>query len=83
MSFEEATRASPAHVIVVGNEKGGSGKSTIAMHIAVALIKSGKRVGTIDLDTRQRSFTHYVESLMARVGQPRWTASSDRPSPSP
>jgi chromosome partitioning protein len=65
MSFEEATRASPAHVIVVGNEKGGSGKSTIAMHIAVALIKSGKRVGTIDLDTRQRSFTHYVENRRA------------------
>jgi chromosome partitioning protein len=52
-------------VIVVGNEKGGSGKSTIAMHIAVALIKSGQRVASIDLDARQRSFTRYVENRRA------------------
>jgi chromosome partitioning protein len=49
-----------AHVIVVGNEKGGSGKSTTAMHIAVALMKAGQRVATIDLDSRQGSLTHYV-----------------------
>jgi chromosome partitioning protein len=46
---------------VVGNEKGGSGKTTIAMHIAVALLKAGQRVATIDLDGRQRTLTHYVE----------------------
>ena len=40
---------SPTRVIVVANEKGGSGKSTVAMHVAVALIKSGQRVATIDL----------------------------------
>ena len=34
------------HVIVVGNEKGGSGKTTIAMHIAVALMKSGQRLAS-------------------------------------
>jgi chromosome partitioning protein len=39
-----------AHVIVLGNEKGGSGKSTLALHIAVALLKAGQRVATIDLD---------------------------------
>jgi chromosome partitioning protein len=50
-----------AHVIVLGNEKGGSGKSTTAMHIAVALMKAGQRVATIDLDSRQQSFTHYIE----------------------
>jgi chromosome partitioning protein len=49
-------------VIVVANEKGGSGKSTVAMHVAIALIKSGQRVATIDLDARQRSFTHFVEN---------------------
>ncbi len=49
-----------AHVIVLGNEKGGSGKSTIAMHIAVALMKAGQRVDTIDLDPRQASFSRYV-----------------------
>src|ERR1700680_579834 len=54
-----------AHVIVLGNEKGGSGKSTTAMHIAVALLKAGQRVATIDLDSRQKSFTHYVENRRA------------------
>ncbi len=51
-----------AHVIVLGNEKGGSGKSTTAMHVAVALLQAGQRVATIDLDCRQKSFTHYVEN---------------------
>jgi chromosome partitioning protein len=55
-------RIRTAHVIVLGNEKGGSGKSTTAMHIAVALMKAGQRVATIDLDSRQKSFTHYVEN---------------------
>lgn len=52
----------PAHVIVLGNEKGGSGKSTTAMHIVVALLKSGARVASIDTDGRQRSLTRYVEN---------------------
>ena len=51
-----------AHVIVLGNEKGGSGKSTTAMHVAIALMQAGQRVATIDLDSRQRSFTRYVEN---------------------
>ncbi len=51
-----------AHVVVLGNEKGGSGKSTTAMHVAVALLQAGQRVATIDLDSRQKSFTHYVEN---------------------
>src|SRR6188768_536225 len=60
----QATSGVPrsAHVIVLGNEKGGSGKSTTAMHIAVALLKAGQRVATIDLDSRQKTFTHYVEN---------------------
>jgi chromosome partitioning protein len=65
MSLEKATLARPARVIVVGNEKGGSGKSTVAMHIAMALIKSGQSVATIDLDSRQKSFTHYIENRRA------------------
>jgi chromosome partitioning protein len=40
-------------VIVVGNEKGGSGKSTTSMHIAVSLLKAGQRVATIDLGARR------------------------------
>jgi chromosome partitioning protein len=51
-----------AHVIVLGNEKGGSGKSTTAMHVAVALMQAGQRVATVDLDSRQKSFTHYIEN---------------------
>jgi chromosome partitioning protein len=50
------------HVIVLGNEKGGSGKSTTAMHLIVALLAAGKRVGSIDLDARQGSLTRYVEN---------------------
>jgi chromosome partitioning protein len=65
MSIENTIPSRSAHMIVVGNEKGGSGKSTIAMHIAVALIKSGQGVATIDLDSRQRSFTHYIENRRA------------------
>ncbi|MGH6870599.1 MAG: division plane positioning ATPase MipZ [Rhizomicrobium sp.] len=51
-----------AHVIVFGNEKGGSGKSTAAMHVAVALARAGRSVAAIDLDTRQRSFSRQLEN---------------------
>src|ERR1700742_3261521 len=63
----QATSGVPrsAHVVVLGNEKGGSGKSTTALHIAVALLKAGQRVATIDLDSRQQSFTHYIENRRA------------------
>jgi chromosome partitioning protein len=60
---------SSTRVIVVANEKGGSGKSTVAMHIAIALLKSGQRVATIDLDARQKSFTHFVENRRAWARQ--------------
>jgi len=65
MSVDDAVRAKSARVIVVGNEKGGSGKSTVAMHIAVALSRSGQDVATIDLDVRQKSFTRYVDNRRA------------------
>lgn len=54
-----------AHIIVVGNEKGGSGKSTTSMHVATALARMGQRVGALDLDVRQRSFGRYLENRMA------------------
>ncbi|MDZ7823771.1 MAG: division plane positioning ATPase MipZ [Ahrensia sp.] len=47
------------HVIVCGNEKGGSGKSTIAMHVATSLLKLGFKVATVDLDTRQQTFSRF------------------------
>ena len=55
----------PAHVIVFANEKGGSGKSTTAVHVAVALAAAGRRVATIDLDTRQRTLARYLENRAA------------------
>ena len=65
--FVQATPAQSgsAHVIVLGNEKGGSGKSTTALHVAVALLRAGQRVATIDLDSRQKSLTHYIENRQA------------------
>ena len=65
MSVEGSVRPRSAFCVVLGNEKGGSGKSTVAMHIAVALLKAGQRVATIDLDSRQKSFTHYIENRKA------------------
>lgn len=54
-----------AHIIVVGNEKGGAGKSTVSMHVATALARMGHRVGVLDLDLRQRSFGRYVDNRTA------------------
>ncbi len=51
-----------AHVIVFGNEKGGSGKSTMAVHTIIALLKSGARVASVDTDSRQLSLTRYLEN---------------------
>jgi chromosome partitioning protein len=65
MSVEGSVRKRSAFCVVLGNEKGGSGKSTVAMHIAVALLKAGQRVATIDLDSRQKSFTHYIDNRRA------------------
>jgi len=53
-----------AYVIVCGNEKGGSGKTTTAMHMAVALMNAGYRVATLDLDSRQQSFTRYLDNRL-------------------
>lgn len=49
-------------VVVVGNEKGGTGKSTTAVHLAIALMGRGARVATLDLDPRQRTLTRYLEN---------------------
>jgi len=50
------------HFIVFANEKGGTGKSTTAVHTAIALAASGHRVGALDLDGRQRTMTRYLEN---------------------
>lgn len=66
-----------AHIIVVGNEKGGSGKSTVSMHVSVSLARMGMRVGAMDLDVRQLSFGRYIENRR------NWTAREGLTLPSP
>lgn len=50
------------HRIVFANEKGGTGKSTTAVHVAVALAYQGAKVAAIDLDSRQRTLHRYLEN---------------------
>ena len=56
-------------VIVIGNEKGGTGKSTTAMHLIVALLRDGHSVASIDLDTRQGTLTRYLENRRKFAGE--------------
>lgn len=66
-----AIRRYDAHILVVGNEKGGTGKSTTAMHLIVSLQRRGQSVAVVDLDARQRSVTRYLENradFVARRG---------------
>lgn len=51
-----------AHIIVIGNEKGGSGKTTTSMHLIVSLLRLGFNVGSMDIDGRQRSLSRYIEN---------------------
>ena len=55
------------HFIVFANEKGGTGKSTTAVHTAIALAAAGRKVAALDLDTRQRTMTRYLENRTATV----------------
>src|SRR5438128_9147913 len=62
---QPARQPGRAHVLVIGNEKGGSGKSTTALHIAVALLGEGAKVATLDLDARQGTLGRYIENRAA------------------
>lgn len=66
-----------AHIIVVGNEKGGAGKSTVSMHVATALARMGKTVSALDLDLRQKTFGRYSDNRKAFVAK----SGVDLPSP--
>ena len=68
----EAPDLRSAHVIVVGNEKGGTGKSTMSIHLSVALMKAGFRVATIDLDTRQQTLTRFFENRRSWAESAPW-----------
>lgn len=50
------------HVIVVGNEKGGCGKTTTSIHVIMALLYYGYSVSSVDIDARQRSLTNFFEN---------------------
>jgi chromosome partitioning protein len=63
-ALREGPKRGP-HVIVLGNEKGGSGKSTTAVHIAMALAASGLRLAVADLDHRQQTTARYFENRKA------------------
>ena len=58
---------SQPHFLVFANEKGGTGKSTTAVHAAIALAASGHRVAALDLDHRQRTMTRYLENRDATM----------------
>ncbi|MEI9889613.1 MAG: division plane positioning ATPase MipZ [Caulobacteraceae bacterium] len=68
---------SEARIIVVGNEKGGAGKSTIAIHLATALLHGGARVAVVDLDLRQQSLNRFFDNRR------KWVESSDAALPQP
>lgn len=57
--------AEKPHIIVIGNEKGGSGKSTTAMHLAIGLMQTGQRVGVLDIDTRQGTLRRFLDNRRA------------------
>jgi chromosome partitioning protein len=56
-----------AHRIVFANEKGGTGKSTTAVHVAIALAAAGHRVAALDLDTRQKTLARYLDNRAATM----------------
>lgn len=64
-------------VIVIGNEKGGAGKSTLAIHIVTGLLHAGRKVAIIDLDLRQRSMERFFSNRAA------WAAANGHVLPLP
>jgi chromosome partitioning protein len=58
-----------AHRIVFANEKGGTGKSTTAVHVAIALAAAGHRVAALDLDVRQKTLARYLDNRAATMNR--------------
>lgn len=50
------------YIFVVGNEKGGAGKTTCSMHLIIGLLDRGHGVISIDVDSRQHSLTSYINN---------------------
>lgn len=68
------------HIVVFGNEKGGSGKSTAAMHAIIALLRLGYNVGSIDLDARQGTLTRYLANRFEWEKQGKYAQTPNDPS---
>lgn len=58
----KTTRFASSKVIVVANHKGGSGKTTLAVNLVVALMRAGMSVAAVDADAGQESLTHYMQN---------------------
>lgn len=58
-----------ARIVALGNEKGGSGKSTTAMHVITGLMAEGNRVAALDLDVRQGTLTRYLQNRRDHVAR--------------
>jgi chromosome partitioning protein len=69
MESVTSSASSAPTVVVVGNEKGGTGKSTTTVHLAIALLRRGYRVATLDLDPRQKTLTRYFENRRSHAAQ--------------
>ena len=68
-------------IIVFGNEKGGSGKSTAAVQVAIGLLRQGHSVATLDLDARQGTLSRYMSNREAHGGLPTPRHAALLPSP--
>ncbi len=66
---QTAPTASRPSIVVFGNQKGGSGKSTMAIHAIVAMMQNGYRVGTLDLDSRQGTLTRFFQNRAQKVAE--------------
>lgn len=52
-------------IFVIGNEKGGAGKTTCSMHLIIGLLDKGYKIASIDTDSRQHSLTTYINNRKA------------------
>jgi chromosome partitioning protein len=53
------------YIFVIGNEKGGAGKTTCSMHLIIGLLDQGYKVASMDTDSRQHSLTNYLDNRKA------------------